>query len=186
LASVEFAAGETMVETYHAANIKKPSKGKAEIILTDKRVIISYETKNSRQISDVNINDVRGADVAWAEAQRSWIRIIASFVIGFSIIASAFSAWPMTSPLLIAGLPIIGLGVYMFIRKKPTFVIIIYSQFIVPTLSIHNVTSSIMGQSSNQLRIEIDGTPGKDAEKMSREIGHKILDIQEANSKSNS
>jgi len=183
LSSVEFAEGESVVETYHAADIKKPSKGKAEVILTDKRVIISYKTKSSQQISDININDVRGADIAWAEAQRNWIRIIGFFVIGISLMGSSFANWPMTSFLLAAGLPLIGFGVYLFLRKKPTFVIIIYSKSIIPTLIIHNITSSILDQGSNQFTLKLDGKPGPDAEKMSREIGHKILDIQEANLK---
>ena len=186
LSSVEFAEGESVVETYHAADIKKPSKGKAEVILTDKRIIISYKTKTSQQISDVNINDVRGADIAWAEAQRSWIRIIGFFIAGLSMIGSSFASWPATSFLLAIGLPAVGFGVYLFLRKKPTFIIVIYSQFIVPTLSIHNISSSIIDQGSNQLTIKLDGKPGPDAEKMSREIGHKILDIQEANVKNKS
>ena len=186
LNSVEFAEGESVVETYHAADIKKPSKGKAEVILTDKRVIISYQTKTSQQISDVNINDVRGADIAWAEAQRNWIGVISSFIVGLSLVGSSFTGWPTTAFMLSIGLPVMGFGAYLFLRKKPTFVIIIYSQFIVPTLMIHNVTSGIMDQSSNQLKLKLDGKPGPDAQKMSREIGHKILDIQEANLKNRS
>lgn len=184
---VKFSDDETVVKNYHAANINKPHKGQANVILTNKRAIISYSTTKSVIVNDVNIDDVRGADIAWTDDVRNLKFIAGAIILGIIMMASSMVSMPESLFMLGIGLPSIGIGIYLLVRKKkPTFIIIIYSKSITPTLLIHNVTTRFMNQNGDSFQLQIDGTPGPDAKLMAGEIGVIIQDIQKSKVNSSS
>ena len=178
---IKYSDDESIVKNYHAANINKPHKGQANVILTNKRAIINYSTAKSVIVNDVNIDDVRGADIAWTDDIRNVKFIIGAIIFGAIFVGISMASFPDSLPFLALGLPSIGIGAYLLLKKKkPTFIIIIYSKSITPTLLIHNVTTSFMNQSGNSFQLQIDGTPGPDAKLMAGEIGVIIQDIQKS------
>ena len=186
---VKYSDDETEIKSYHAANIIKPSRGDAKVILTNKRVIIAYETSDSSLTSDVDIDEVRGSDISWTTKSKSTLKGICITVIGLILLISGISMVngyfrsEYGISLIIFGLLLLALGVYFIRIKKTLFIIIFYTKSLTANLAIHNVPSSLMSQGLNQSKITIDGEPGPDAKTMAKEIGVIIQDIQKANRK---
>ena len=186
MSSLKYSDDEIVVKDYHAANIKKPSKGEAHVILTNKRVIINYHTSQSNLTNDVHIKEVRGADVSWATARRRKLGIVAG-VIGMIFIISGISASsvPITGQMtlmvmLAMGIPLLVVGAYFILKSKTTFVIMIHTKAISENLIIHNISNSFLERTleGGGNRISLEGNPGPDAKEMANEIGVIILDIQ--------
>ena len=185
--SVKLSDDETIIKDYHAANIKKPSKGEAHLILTNKRVIIDFHTDTSVLVNDLHIKEVRGADVVWSTARRRKLGI-AMLIVGIAVIAFGFittigqtnTAFTMFISFVLPGIPIMVLGIFFIKKIKTTFIIVIHSKSITDSLAFHNLSSNalVKGMQESGIRIKLDGTPGPDAELMANEIGVIILDIQ--------
>lgn len=189
--SLKFSEDETIVKDYTFAKVKKPSKGEAHVVLTNKRTIINYQTKESLLISDVNIDEVRGTDISWAKVHRVKTGIIA-LIVGIAFLIPGFISLSMPYGMgivsfftfLAIGAPLIAVGVYFLIKKRMTVSIVIYTKSIVATLAFSNIPKGFLAQSLAQNQIEISGEPVKDAEVMAREIGVIIQDIQKSNKRS--
>ena len=185
LSSVKLSDDETVVKDYHAANIKKPSKGEAHVILTNKRVIINYQTSQNNLTNDVHIKEVRGADVSWSTANRRKLGIsiavigIIILTSGISASSSPFGGSQAMIPMLSIAIPLMAMGAYYIFKSKTTFVIKIHTKAISENLFIHNISNSFLERGLERGgSISMDGTAGPDAKTMANEIGVIILDIQ--------
>ncbi len=188
--SLKFSDDETVVKDYNAAKIKKPSKGETHIVLTNKRIIINYQTPKSVLISDVSIDDVRGTDISWFTVKKMKSGLISlaigifSIVMGLVILSSIpFMGEAIMASMgyIFAGIPFIAVGIYFLIKKRTNIIVIIYTKAIVATLSFHNLPSGFLERSLTQNKITLSGEPGQDAEIMAKEIGTIIQDIQKSN-----
>ena len=184
--SVKLSDDETIIKDYYAANIKKPSKGEAHVILTNKRVMINYQTKNSILVNDLHIKEVRGADVSWSTGQKRKEGVvlliigIAIFISGILISFQGNRSGPEFLIFLGIGVPMIVIGIYSIVKTKTTFIMLIHSKSITESLAIHNLSTNLFERRLEQsgLNLKFSATPGPDAQVMAGEIGVVILDIQ--------
>ena len=184
---------EYIIKDYNAAKIKKPSKGEAHVALTNKRALIYYWTNDGILVNDAGISDILATSVFWAKRHRRKAGItllsVGIILLITSIISSSnFFMMMIFAPLITILFPIsifiIGLGIYLIIRTRYTFVVDLYVRTASGAISLTNfganssTADKIFGRFLSPSQIRLEGTPGPDAELMAKEIGATLLDIQ--------
>ena len=61
---------EYIIKDYYAAKVKKPDKGEAHLLLTNKRAIIYFWTHKSVLVNDAQISEVTASRILWAKRKR--------------------------------------------------------------------------------------------------------------------
>lgn len=188
---------EYIIKDYYAAKIKKPDKGEAHLLLTNKRAIIYFWTHKSILVNDAQISEVTASRILWAKRKRRIAGLIAlaigvigiSFLVLYNLpllygINGEFGEYARNAlmssflPLVIILLIPIGIGIYFLVKERHTFVVVLLVKSVSDAIALHNYPIGMMEQLLKPPAFKIEGKPGPDAEKMAKEVGALILDIQ--------
>ena len=182
---------EYVIKDYRAAKIKKPEKGEAHIVVTNRRAIIYFWTNKVVLVNDAQITEVTSTDIFWTKRSRhvAGAILLAISVIGYLILFqqnlnlqySLNDPYNANNPYYvdyISGTRNI-LIVFGIILAIP-----LYIKSVTGAMTLHNYPSAgggVSGKIEGLLKpgeLKIEGKPGPDAELLAKEIGAIILDIQ--------
>lgn len=164
---------EYVIKDYRAAKIKKPEKGEAHIVVTNRRAIIYFWTNKVVLVNDAHITEVTSTDIFWTKRSRhvAGAILLAISIIGYLILFQQnlnlqyslndpyygndnpyYEAYISgTRNILIAfgiilAIPAI-LGIYLLLKERTTFVITLYIKSVTGAMTLHNYPSAEGGVS---------------------------------------
>jgi hypothetical protein len=163
---------EYVIKDYRAAKIKKPEKGEAHIVVTNRRAIIYFWTNKVVLVNDAQITEVTSTDIFWTKRSRhvAGAILLAISIIGYLILLQQnlnlqlylndpyYANNPYyadyisgtRSILIVFGIilaiPAI-LGIYLVLKERTTFVITLYIKSVTGAMTLHNYPSAEGGVS---------------------------------------
>lgn len=175
---IKLTEGEQVIRTYKCCDLLLPNiTGKLSV--TNKRILFTGAGSSSRVSKELKIDSVSGIDCHYGTNIRILRLIVAIIlaVVGFIVLGQAANYYYAGDGLKTIGifLVIIG-GVLGFLSVRPTFNFVVYAKDThVSPISLGEGASSLVG---NTAIMSVVGRPGADTDRMLREIGALIMDLQ--------
>jgi hypothetical protein len=168
---------EYVIKDYRAAKIKKPEKGEAHIVVTNRRAIIYFWTHKVVLVNDAHITEITSTDIFWTKRSRhlAGAILLAISVIGYLILFQQnlnleynlqnylndpyyenYNPYyedyisSQRSFLIVIGIILAIpaiLGIYLLLKERTTFVITLYIKSVTGAMTLHNYPSSEGGVS---------------------------------------
>lgn len=185
--NIALAQGEVVVRQYHIGEFEKAlgaaGKGKASVIITNKRVISKQDSTtagtSSTSVEEINLENVQGVNNFYSQGYTVW-RIVLAVLFGLAGIISFFGAFShgVVVGKLFTGLIGIGIAVYMAMKsRKPSYLFSVYASTSTQALTTGvNLRGKLFNSAGYGLVFQYK--PTKDAIKMMCEMGACIMDLK--------